>query len=131
MNRKFNNNNYDLVTVATISFIPLFSTIPNPIFGYDLDDVKSSIAYEEAIEDDLPTNTKNFSMELDNGLIANYYLAPNQTYVFDGLMVFSIRLLALRYCCKPKVPRLYPKQISYVGSRCVTFLVGNHISLEI
>ena len=24
-------------------------------------------------------------MELDNGLIANYYLAPNQTFVFDGV----------------------------------------------
>ena len=86
MNRKFNNNNYFFATVATISFILLFSTITNPLFGYDLDDVKSSIAYEEAIDEyDLPTNTKNFSMELDNGLVANYYLAPNQTYVFDGV----------------------------------------------
>ena len=51
-----------------------------------MDDIKSSIGYEEAIEEfDLPANTKNFSMELDNGLIANYYLAPNQTYVFDGM----------------------------------------------
>ena len=86
MNRKFNNDNYFLGTVATISFLLLFSTITNPLFGYDLDDVKSSISYEEAIDEyDLPTNTKNFSMELDNGLIANYYLAPNQTYVFDGV----------------------------------------------
>ena len=51
-----------------------------------MDDVKSSIAYEEAVDEfDLPANTKNFSMELDNGLTANYYLAPNQTYVFDGV----------------------------------------------
>lgn len=54
--------------------------------GYDLDDVKSSVAYEEAIDEfDLPANTKNFTMELDNGLIANYYLALNQTFVFDGV----------------------------------------------
>ncbi len=86
MNRKFNNDNYFLGTVATIGFLLLFSTITNPLFGYNLDDVKSSISYEEAIDEyDLPTNTKNFSMELDNGLIANYYLAPNQTYVFDGV----------------------------------------------
>ena len=86
MNRKFNNNNYFLAMAATISFILLYSTIPNPLFGYDLDDVKSSIAYEEAIDEfDLPANTKNFSMELDNGLIANYYLAPNQTFVYDGV----------------------------------------------
>ena len=82
----FSNSNYVLATVATISFILLFSTITNPLYGYDLDDVKSSIAYEEAIDEfDLPANTKNFSMELDNGLIANYYLAPNQTFVFDGV----------------------------------------------
>jgi hypothetical protein len=86
MSRKFYNNNYVLTTAATISFILLFSTITNPLFGYDLDDIKSSIAYEEAIDEfDLPANTKNFSMELDNGLTANYYLAPNQTYVFDGV----------------------------------------------
>src|SRR6476620_9416895 len=86
MNRKFDINNYFLATIATTSFILLFSTIPNPLFGYDLDDVKSSIAYEEALDEyDLPTNTKNFSMELDNGLVANYYLAPNQTFVFDGV----------------------------------------------
>ncbi len=86
MNRKLNINNYFFVSVATISFLLLFSTITNPLFGYDLDDVKSSIAYEEAIGDfDLPANTKNFSMELDNGLVANYYLASNQTYVFDGV----------------------------------------------
>jgi len=72
--------------VSTVSFILLFSTITNPLFGYDLDDVKSSIAYEEAIDEfDLPANTKNFTMELDNGLIANYYLALNQTFVFDGV----------------------------------------------
>jgi len=67
--------------------IILFTTIAtNPLFGYDLDDVKSSIGYEEAIDEfELPANTKNFSMELDNGLIASYYLAPNQTYVFDGM----------------------------------------------
>ena len=81
-----NSNNYVLTTIATISFILLFSTVTNPLYGYDLDDVKSSIAYEEAINEfDLPANAKNFSMELDNGLIANYYLAPNQTYVFDGV----------------------------------------------
>ncbi len=51
MNRKFNNNNYFLATVATISFLLLFSTITNPLFGYDLDDVKPSIAYEEAIDE--------------------------------------------------------------------------------
>jgi hypothetical protein len=86
MNRKFNNNNYFVASVATISFILLYSTITNPLVGYDMDDVKSSIAYEEALDEyDLPTNTKNFSMELDNGLVANYYLAPNQTFVFDGV----------------------------------------------
>jgi len=72
--------------VSTVSFILLFSTITNPLLGCDLDDVKSSIAYEEAIDEfDLPANTKNFTMELDNGLIANYYLALNQTFVFDGV----------------------------------------------
>jgi hypothetical protein len=82
----FSNSNYVLATVATISFILLFSTITNPLFGYNLDDVKSSFEYEEALDEfDLPANTKNFSMELDNGLIANYFLAPNQTYVFDGV----------------------------------------------
>ncbi|CAN5627334.1 hypothetical protein BH23THE1_BH23THE1_19020 [soil metagenome] len=86
MSRMFSNSNYVLATVATISFILLFSTITNPLFGYDLDDVKSSFEYQEALDEfDLPPNTKNFSMELDNGLIANYYLAPNQTYVFDGV----------------------------------------------
>ena len=86
MSRMFSNNNCVLATVTTISFILLFSTITNPLFGYDLDDVKSSMTYEEAINEfDLPANTKNFSMELDNGLIANYFLAPNQTFVFDGV----------------------------------------------
>jgi hypothetical protein len=86
MSRIFRNSNQVLITVAAISFILLFSTVTNPLFGYDLDDVQASIAYEEAIDEfDLPANTKNFSMELDNGLIANYYLAPNQTFVFDGV----------------------------------------------
>ena len=86
MNRKFNNSDYIFATVATVSFLLLFSTITNPLFGYDLDDVKSSIPFEEAVDEfDLPVNTKNFSMELDNGLIANYYLAPNQTFVFDDV----------------------------------------------
>ena len=86
MSSMFCNSNYVLTTVSTVSFILLFSTITNPLLGCDLDDVKSSIAYEEAIDEfDLPANTKNFSMELDNGLVANYYLAPNQTFVFDGL----------------------------------------------
>ncbi|MDN5847210.1 MAG: hypothetical protein L0H53_13160 [Candidatus Nitrosocosmicus sp.] len=86
MNRKFHNNSYFFAAVATVSFLLLFTTMTNPLFGYDLDDVKSSIAYEEAKDEyDLPINTKNISMELDNGLIANYYLAPNQTYVFDGV----------------------------------------------
>ena len=84
MNRNLNHNDPIVAIVSTISFILLFSTITNPLFGYDLDDVKSSIAYEEALDEyELPTNTKNFSMELDNGLVANYYLAPNQTFVFD------------------------------------------------
>ena len=75
------------MTLATITSIILLSTIMiNPISGYDLSDVKSSIGYEEAIDEfDLPVNTKNFSMELDNGLVANYYLAPNQIFVFDGM----------------------------------------------
>lgn len=87
MSTIFNNNNYFIVTLATITSIILLSTIMiSPLFGYDLEDVKSSIGYEEAIDEfDLPVNTKNFSMELDNGLVANYYLAPNQTYVFDGV----------------------------------------------
>ena len=87
MNTRFNNNNYFIVTLATITSIILLSTIMiSPLFGYDLSDVKSSIGYEEAIDEfDLPANTKNFSMELDNGLVANYYLAPNQTFVFDGM----------------------------------------------
>ena len=86
MNRIHCNSNQVLTTVAAIGFILLFSTVTNPLYGYDLDDVKSSIAYEEAIDEfDLPVNTKNFSMELDNGLTANYYLAPNQTYLFDGV----------------------------------------------
>jgi uncharacterized membrane protein YgcG len=86
MGRMFSNSNYILTMVATISFLLLFSTITNPLFGYDLSDVKSSIGYEEAIDEfELPVNTKNFSMELDNGLVANYYLAPNQTFVFDGV----------------------------------------------
>jgi hypothetical protein len=86
MSKIFCNSNYVFAAAATISFILLFSTITNPVFAYDLDDVKSSIAYEEAIDEfDLPANTKNFSMELDNGLVANYYLAPNQTFVFDGV----------------------------------------------
>ncbi|HYF99382.1 MAG TPA: hypothetical protein VD815_04765 [Candidatus Saccharimonadales bacterium] len=87
MNTIFNNNNYFIMTLATITSIILLSTIMiNPISGYDLSDVKSSIGYEEAIDEfDLPVNTKNFSMELDNGLVANYYLAPNQIFVFDGM----------------------------------------------
>ena len=86
MNRKFNNSNYIAATVATFSFLLLYSTITDPLFGYDLDDAKSSISFEEAVDEfDLPVNTKNFSMELDNGLTANYYLAPNQTFVFDGV----------------------------------------------
>ncbi len=87
MNTRLNNNNYFIMTLAAITSIILLSAImTSPISGYDLDDVKSSIAYEEAIDKfDLPTNTKNFSMELDNGLVANYFLAPNQTYVFDGM----------------------------------------------
>ena len=73
--------------IAIVSTVIFLSTITvNLASGYDLDDVKSSISYEDAIDEfDLPANTKNFSMELDNGLIANYYLAPNQTYVFDGV----------------------------------------------
>jgi len=86
MSSMFCNSNYVLTMVSTVSFILLFSTITNPLLGCDLDDVKSSIAYEEAIDEfDLPANTKNFTMELDNGLIANYYLALNQTFVFDGV----------------------------------------------
>ena len=86
MSQKFNNSNYIAATVATLSFLLLYSTITNPLFGYDLDDVKSSITFEEAVDEfDLPANTKNFSMELDNGLVANYYLAPNQIFVFDGV----------------------------------------------
>ncbi len=87
MNTRFNNNNYFILTLATVTSIILLSAImTSSISGYDLSDVKSSIGYEEAIDEfDLPANTKNFSMELDNGLVANYYLAPNQTYVFDGV----------------------------------------------
>ncbi len=87
MNTRLNNNNYFILTLGTITSIILLSAImTSPISGYDLSDVKSSIGYEEAIDEfDLPVNTKNFSMELDNGLVANYFLAPNQTYVFDGM----------------------------------------------
>jgi uncharacterized membrane protein YgcG len=87
MNTISNKNNYFIMTLATITSIILLSTIMiNPVLGYDLSDVKSSIGYEEAIDEfELPVNTKNFSMELDNGLVANYYLAPNQTFVFDGV----------------------------------------------
>ena len=85
MDATSNKNNYFIMTLATITSVILLSTIMvNPILGYDLSDVKSSIGYEEAIDEfELPVNTKNFSMELDNGLVANYYLAPNQTFVFD------------------------------------------------
>jgi len=87
MNAISNKNNYFIMTLATITSVVLLSTIMiNPVLGYDLSDVKSSIGYEEAIDEfELPVNTKNFSMELDNGLVANYYLAPNQTFVFDGV----------------------------------------------
>jgi len=48
MNRNLNHNDPIVAIVSTISFILLFSTITNPLFGYDLDDVKPSITYEEA-----------------------------------------------------------------------------------
>jgi len=90
-------NNYFVATLAYLGLIIFFSSvIANPLFGYDLEDIRSSIEYEEAIDEfDLPTNTKNFSMELDNGLIANYYLAPNQTYVFDEYLEPSPNKMAM------------------------------------
>ena len=51
MSKIFYNSNYVLTTVTTVSFILLFSTITNPLFAYDLDDVKSSITFEEAVDE--------------------------------------------------------------------------------